>query len=240
VKIAVTKGLIRPHQKIILEAVPESDVKEALSFQWTFGDGTSASGRKVKHAFPDTAGTLSDGSGRFRVLLDATGGSGHHTLVYVPVVVADALRPAVSSAVGAAGIAYQYRGEMDDTTAPAGVANEVSLAAVPYGTMNYRVTFEGELDVPEDGGYTFVLVANEEAAIDIDGVRLIASGKPVAQVCGLAGMAAQAISGSAALARGRHHLRIDEAHSTGEDDFKLLWQGPSFSLRPVAPDLLTH
>ena len=119
-------------------------------------------------------------------------------------------------------------------------AKEVSLAGFPHGTMNYRVTFEGELDVPEDGGYTFMLVANEDVAIDIDGVRLTASGKPVAQVCGLAGMAAQALSGSIALAKGRHHLHIDEAHSTGEDDFKLLWQGPSFSLRPVAPDLLTH
>ena len=73
-------------------------------YAWTFGDGTSATGRKVKHAFPDTAGTLSDGSGKFRVLLDASNGSGHHTLIYVPVVVADALRPALSSAVGAAGI----------------------------------------------------------------------------------------------------------------------------------------
>lgn len=49
---------------------------EARSYEWIFGDGTTATGRSVKHAFPDSDGTLLDGSGRFRVLLKTTGADG--------------------------------------------------------------------------------------------------------------------------------------------------------------------
>ena len=240
VTIAPVKGLIRSRQKIAFEALAEGGSKESLHYAWTFGDGTGASGRKVRHAFPDTAGTLWDGSGRFRVLLDVSNLLGRHTRVYVPVIVSDTLRPALSSAAGAPGIAFQSSEDGADKAVEAGVASEVSLAPVPRAAVNYRVTFEGDVEVPEDGGYTFLVVANDEAAIDIDGERLGSSRRPIAQVCGLTGTAAQAISGSAALARGRHHLRVEEKHAMGKDDFRLLWQGPGFSLRPVVPQALTH
>jgi hypothetical protein len=241
VRIAPIRGLVRPKQKIEFAALPEQGaVQDGLHYTWTFGDGSHANGQKVKHAFPDSGGTLWDGSGRFRVLLDVSNNLGRHTRLYLPVLVARDLRPALPQAAGSPGIAYVYRDDADEAPPRAGVASELSLAAVPHEGAKYHITFEGNVDVPEDGGYTFQLTANEEAAIDIDGTRLNASREPIAQVCGLAGMAAQAISGSTPLAKGIHHLRVEETHTSGADDFRLLWQGPGFSLQPIAPELLRH
>lgn len=47
------------------------------SYHWIFGDGSTADGKSVDHAFLDTAGTLRDGSGRYRVLLQTTDAVGH-------------------------------------------------------------------------------------------------------------------------------------------------------------------
>ena len=69
-----TPGLLRPRQAVTFTAAAEQ--APGRRFQWLFGDGTRAEGREVRHTFPDTEGTLLDGSGRFRVLLHVTDASG--------------------------------------------------------------------------------------------------------------------------------------------------------------------
>ncbi len=54
----------------------EATASDGVSYQWFFGDGSSAKGRAVRHAMPDEEGTLLDGSGRFRVLLKVTDKAG--------------------------------------------------------------------------------------------------------------------------------------------------------------------
>ena len=66
-----SEGELKPGEPVdfrVVNATPE----DGNSYQWTFGDGATASGFEVQHAFPDTQGTLLDGSGRFRVLLKIT------------------------------------------------------------------------------------------------------------------------------------------------------------------------
>ena len=235
-KIVATTGLIRPASPVHLEAVGLSHLKNS-QYHWTFGDGSAATGRRVTHRFPDTDGTLLDGSGRFRVLLEVTTAGDRHARAYYPVIVNNALRPAAASAAGSAGLAYTYKGAGEPV---AGVAATLALTAVPHADADYSVTFEGDLQVPADGGYSFWLVANEAATLELDGAAIAANKAPIVQVCGLAGMAAQGITASVALARGPHHLRVTETHGKGKDDFRLLWQGPGFDLQPVSATALSH
>ncbi len=65
-------NVILPRRPIRFTASPGRN----LSYTWLFGDGTSAKGRMVHHVFPDTEGTLRDGTGRFRVLLRVTDAHG--------------------------------------------------------------------------------------------------------------------------------------------------------------------
>ena len=62
-----TAGMLRVRQPITFTA--DGTSVGGRRFEWIFGDGTRASGRVVRHAFPDSEGTLLDGSGRFRVSL---------------------------------------------------------------------------------------------------------------------------------------------------------------------------
>ena len=240
VRIRSSEGLLRPGDRVRFEAVI-GDTR-GVHYTWTFGDGARAEGRKVRHKFPDSQGTLMNGTGRFRVLLQATDGLGRHSWSYKPVIISDALRPATMVMDPTPGVRFTYRelGDSPGNVEQSGIAEQVALTSVPHRATNYQVGFDGAFDAPEDGGYTFLLVANEEAAIDIDGVRLGSSLPPIAQVCGLSGMAARAISDSTPLAKGWHHLHISETHMLGKDDFRLLWQGPGFGVQPLAPERLFH
>ena len=70
-----SEGELQPGQPVEFRAVTTTSM-DKNSYQWTFGDGSTATGEIVQHAFPDREGTLLDGSGRFRVLLKVTAASG--------------------------------------------------------------------------------------------------------------------------------------------------------------------
>jgi hypothetical protein len=80
-----TRGALRPNQSITFTA--SQSEAPGRRFEWLFGDGTTAAGRVVHHAFHDVEGTLLDGSGRFRVLLHVTGVGGVQSWASQPVVV---------------------------------------------------------------------------------------------------------------------------------------------------------
>ena len=239
VRLRPITGLVRPGRKVHFEAVPEASSSNGrasgLRYTWLFGDGSKADGRKVKHSFPDTDGTLHDGTGRFRVLLHVSTSDGRNVWLYQPVLVTQTLHPAVASAPG---IAYTYREESSgapDSPAVTGAAAAFSLDAVPHRPEHYTLTLEGDLNAPVDGAYTLLAVANENATLTLDGQLVSKSPPALAQVCGLAGDAARPIYLYAALAKGPHRLKVTEAHTTGADNFRMLWQGPGFAMQPVSP-----
>jgi hypothetical protein len=239
--IISTPGWIRPGQRVQFR-VGASDLRSnRVRYHWRFGDGSEALGRTVSHRFADTDGTLLDGTGRFRVLLEVTNGNGRHSWAYAPVIVSWALQPGVTNMLGSPGLTYRYHatapGAADAVT---GIAQSLSLASIPHAETDYSTSFEGYLQIPVDGGYSFFVVANEAATIEIDGIRIAVSKVPIKQVCGMAGMAARGISGSAALQQGFHQIRVTEAHGEGKDDFRVLWRGPGFVLQPIAAEVLSH
>ena len=238
VRIVWDDGLIRPGQKVRFHAVVDGLPPETYQYRWTFGDGARASGNRVSHKFPDSGGTLWDGSGRFRVLLHVSTPQDRHTWLAQPVVVSDGLLPAQSNGGGSDEVAFTYV-ELDG----AGLANSTPQAGVQHGftlpsgyrTQMYAVSLEGTVQAATDGTYTFAVFASDEAEITLDGKVAGASPKPFAQVCGLAGNATRAITVYAALAKGPHRLKVTETHRLGEDHFQVLWQGPEHALEPIQP-----
>jgi hypothetical protein len=89
-----SSGLLRPHHPVLFRA--HAPAIFGRRFSWVFGDGSSAEGALVHHAFPDTQGTLLDGSGTFRVLLHITNPDGSEMWGAQPVVVAERALPALA------------------------------------------------------------------------------------------------------------------------------------------------
>jgi hypothetical protein len=237
--ILVARGLIRPHQKVRFEGIPDASGWQHLHYTWLFGDGQQASGRKVKHRFPDTEGTLLDGSGRFRVLLHITAEgndriTARETWIDQPIVVANALLPALPPRQGEPGIRYRL-----ETSSTDGIVSTFALDQIKQLPAHYKLSLEGDLAIPDNGAYAFLVIANDSASIELDGTKVASAPAPFAQLCGLAGNAARPIRVSAALARGRHHLKISETHKSGVDNFRVLWQGAQ-PLAPIPANLLSH
>ncbi len=242
VQVTHTGGWLHPGQKVHFEAT-EKDPTSKLHYTWIFGDGTTGKGRKVKHRFPDTEGTLRDGSGLFRVLLHVSNESGRQTWINDPVVVRDAQNPALNIAAGSSGVAYTFQPMPQDGTdsdATSGTATSLALADVPHEDEGYKLSFSADVNVPEDGGYLFTVIANDASSIAVDGKPLGTGPQTFAQVCGLAGDAARPVTVATELAKGLHHLDITESHPLGVDNFQVLWQGPGIPLQPIPAALLSH
>jgi hypothetical protein len=104
----------------------------------------------------------------------------------------------------------------------------------------YGMIFDGLVDIPADGGYTFTLMGNDGGSLEIDSVVVASSPKPWAQVCGSPGDAVQAAGGSVALAAGKHRIHVAMTHPTGPDGFRVLWQGPGVPQGPIPAAALSH
>ncbi len=79
-----------------------------------------------------------------------------------------------------------------------------SLQADPQGFTRYAAVWDGFIDIPADGGYTFHLMARDGARLVIDGMQIAQTGPPFAQVCGSPGNAVRYDHGSVGLRAGPH------------------------------------
>jgi hypothetical protein len=204
---AYNGGLLHPHQAIHFHANAASI--PGRRFEWSFGDGSYASGAQVAHAFPDTMGTLLDGSGSFLILLHTTDPNGKQAWSMQPVIVAKNALPALTS-------------------------KSESVESAGAG-------IEREFTVPADGGYTFTLLAAQNASFAIDGSTAAQTPRMRPQVCGSPGYAVQAAHLSVALRAGTHRIHVlyepeeNRAEAASGDGIAptILWQGPGLPLQPV-------
>ena len=145
-------------------------------YTWLFGDGTVARGRIVSHRFADAEGTELDGAGfgagRFRVLLHAEDKAGEQDWAAQGVVAVAKWNQPVNAAIPTLpGLTWQiYPGswtELPDLTRQQAIFNGESpnINANPQGFTRYAAVWDGLIDIPADGGYTFHL-------LDRDGARL--------------------------------------------------------------------
>ena len=212
-------GWLRPRKPVLFRA----KYQDGVHYQWLFGDGTTAAGVEVRHAFPDTQGTLLDGSGRYRVLLHVTGRNRKESWSSRPVVVSG--RP--------------YRALSLSGTLTSGWA----VSPVADGGTRY----DGYLSIPADGGYTFTMLTSRTAQMTIDSSLLLHSPEKQPEVCGSAGDAVQPLRISAALRKGLHHITIVQG-SEPENAVAmppsqlplLLWEGPDLLSQPVPKTAIYH
>jgi hypothetical protein len=219
-------------------------------FTWLFGDGTEAHGRTVKHKFPDDEGTQRDGvngAGRFRVILHAHDVEGRDDWGAQGIVAVDKWHePMPVPGPTLAGLAFRiYPGawtELPDLSAETAVisGDAPDLNASAQGFAKYAVSWDGFLDIPADGGYTFHLLDRDGARMVIDGIEVAKTGPPFSQVCGAPGNAMRYDRGSLGLRAGRHTFHFEGLHSASQGPPRLLWEGPGLPLTDVPAAAYSH
>jgi hypothetical protein len=243
----VAPPVFAPGEMVTFTAQPSPGAR----FTWLFGDGTQATGRRVSHRFPDAEGTQLDGAakgaGRFRVLLHVEGRDGTQDWAAQGLVVVAHWHDAVSAAGPMlAGLAWKiYPGEwteLPDLAAERVVftGEGLNLHADAQGFTHYAVAWDGLIDIPADGGYTFYLLARDGARLVIDGVEVARTGPSFAQVCGSPGNAMRYARGSLGLRAGKHALHVEGLHSASQGSPRLLWEGPALPLTDVPPAAYSH
>jgi hypothetical protein len=243
----VDPPVFAPGDKVTFTAQPSPKAR----YTWLFGDGTQATGRRARHRFPDAEGTQLDGAaegaGRFRVLLHVEDEAGNQDWAAQGVVAVGKWRDAVSP-MGALtpGLSWQiYPGtwtELPDLATQRAVfaGESPSLHADAQGFTRYAAVWDGFLDIPADGGYTFHLMARDGARLVIDGMEVARTGPPFAQVCGSPGNAMRYDRGSLGLRAGKHLFHLEGLHSVSEGSPRLLWEGPALPLTDVPPVAFSH
>jgi len=216
-------------------------------YTWLFGDGTQANGRRASHRFPDALGTQLDGSGRFRVLLHVEDSEGRQDWAAQGVVaVANWHQVADTAGLTQPGLAWKvYPGEWTELPDLAKehwvfAGESPNFHADPQGFTHYAAAWDGLIEIPADGGYTFHLMARDGARLTIDGVEVAKTGPPFAQVCGSPGNALRYDRGSLGLRAGKHTFHLEGLHSASQGSPRLLWEGPALPLIDVPPSAYSH
>ena len=100
----------------------------------------------------------------------------------------------------------------------------------------FALVWEGEIQTPESGTFTFRLDAD-------DGARVLIHGKPVTEVSGIGPFGTnRAQNGSIDLSAGSHPIRIEYLEYMGQQDIALAMKGPgingwrALSQKPVQPE----
>ncbi len=235
-----------PGRKVTLTA---EDMPGA-EYTWLFGDGSSAKGRRVRHRFPDALGTELDGkngAGRFRVLLHVTGSAGHEDWAAQGLVAVGQFHDAVRSASPPApGLSWNiFPGTWTtlpdfSTLQPAFAGQSPNLIAGSPGLKQFATSWDGFIDIPADGGYTFHLIDRDGARLVIDGMEVAKTGPPFGLVCGSPGNALRYGRGSLGLRAGLHAIHIEALNTSSDGAPRLLWDGPSTPLVEVPAAAFSH
>lgn len=238
---SVDPPVFAPGDKVTFTAAPSAHTH----YTWLFGDGTQAQGRRVTHRFPDAEGTdLRDsiGAGRFRVLLEAEDNQHRQDWAAQGIVAVarwhNDITPTNTLVPGLGWTLYAgtWTELPDFTKEPAVFAGaSTNFRVDSHGFTSYAAAWNGYIDIPVDGGYTFHLLARDGARLVLDGIEIAKTGPPFAQVCGAPGNAMRYDRGSIGLRAGLHTFHFEGLHSVSQGVPRLLWEGPGIHLTDI-PD----
>ncbi|HEX4322052.1 MAG TPA: PA14 domain-containing protein, partial [Acidobacteriaceae bacterium] len=251
---AVSPGVLQPGTTATFTA--EAATSPLARYRWFFGDGATAIGRRVQHRYPDAKGTDLDGddnngAGRFRVMLQVSDSKGNEDWAEQEIAVVNQFHDAGDLAPPgrptAAGLEYRiYPGTWPELPAFAastptirGIAPTLAEANA-RGFTRFAVAYDGFLQVPAEGGYTFALMARDGARLIIDGIPVAETGPPFGEVCGSSANAIRFARGTIGLHAGKHVIRLEALESTSRGSPRLLWEGPGISLTDVPAGSLIH
>lgn len=250
----VSPEVLQPGVKALFTAYETGNPR--ARYRWWFGDGTTATGREVRHRFTDSKGTELDatdanGTGRFRVLLEVDDKQGNQDWAEQGVLVVghwhDAGETDLSAVQTLPGLEFHvYPGTwpelpslVSQTPAVNGIAPNLSNANA-RGFTRYAVAYDGLLQVPTEGGYSFQLLVRDGARLVIDGQVVAQTGPPFGEVCGSPVNAVRYALGAIGLRAGKHILRLEALESMSPGSPRLLWEGPGISLAEVPSAALSH
>ncbi len=111
----------------------------------------------------------------------------------------------------------------------AGVTYDISLEPAGQRAENFALLFNGYLNIPQPGEYTFMLLADDGAALVIDGHEVVRND-------GLFWI--PELSGRIQLEAGYHSLRIAYFQKTGGRRLDILCEGPGLEKRDLFPHWL--
>jgi hexosaminidase len=111
----------------------------------------------------------------------------------------------------------------------AGVCYDISFEPAGQRGENFALLFNGYLDVPQPGEYTFTISADDGAALVIDGQEVVRND-------GLFWI--PELSGRIQLEAGYHSLRISYFQKTGDRRLDILCEGPGLEKRALFPHWL--
>lgn len=242
-KFTVDPPVFKPGQKVTFTA----QRSPGAIYTWRFGDGKTAHGRRVRHRFPDAEGTELDGSGRYRVLLGVVDEQGHQDWAAQGVVAVsdwhdgvEVTGPTVQGLVW--GVYFGTWTELPDLTGERKVFSGEShgIYADSHGVPHYAASWDGLIEIPADGGYTFYVTARDGARLTIDGVEVARTGPPFPLVCGSPGNAVRFARGSLGLRAGKHSFHLEGLHSASSGVPHLLWTGPGLPLTEIPAGAYSH
>ncbi len=243
---SVDPPIVAPRQNVTFTA----QEAPGAEYTWLFGDGSSAHGRRVRHRFPDALGTELDGrngAGRFRVLLHVTDKSGHQDWAAQGIVAVAQSYDAVSAAASVSpGLSWKiYSGTwaaLPDFSSmqPVFTGQSPNLSVRAGTLLRYAAAWDGFINIPADGGYTFHLIDRDGARLTIDGLEVAKTGPAFGLVCGTPGNALRYDRGSIGLRAGLHVIHIEALNTASSGAPRLLWEGPSTQLADVPAAAFSH
>jgi uncharacterized cupredoxin-like copper-binding protein len=101
----------------------------------------------------------------------------------------------------------------------------IDLSVAKKVNKPHGIVFDGHMDVPTDGTYTFEMASD-------DGSRLIINEKEVIKIDGT--HPTQSKDGSVELTKGSHMLKLEYFEGGGQRDLSLSWSGPGFNDKPLS------
>lgn len=233
-------GLLKVGQPITFDARASVNTTSIRLYTWNFGDGFIGEGTAVSHIFQDLDGTRMDGSGRFQVQLTITDEDGVQDVIVRPVVIGTALEAASKIENKQNGLrCRQYSGanaswaELQQKS-----PNEIRLTdtikevALSHKAP-YALWFDGYLEVPVSGGYTFHMMARDGAYLQVNSVVLLNSNVTQPQVCNTVGNLVKQHTNVSILEAGLHTVSFGYKQYLGSEAFALYWQGPANKLEQI-------
>lgn len=244
------EGLITPGKKIKFNASSSRSKNKIVQYEWSFGDGTFATGAVVEHSYDDMQGSQLDGSGRFRVQLKIVDSKGKTDAIVRPILVAKGLKAADHSStlkeMSRPGLKYRiYEGthwNWPDLATAKPILKGVSIGLLPLDlpSENYCLVLEGFLRIPADGGYIFSGLARDGIFLQLSSKVILDNQSTKPQACNTPGNSVQCRQATIALKAGLHNILLIFKQGAGSVAMDLYWQGPTIFLSPIQPELLSH
>ncbi len=189
---------------------------------WLYKDGQRSTGESMTTSFDET--------GNYEITAQIIYDDGASKLVTKTVGVVDELQPATNPGPVSPGVKW----DMHDRRYGAdgsGVCDQINLGGVDGLIYEEDITYEGYLQVPEDGGYRFTLEVNERANLYIDGEKITGAQEGYDTH--------NTTTERIGLEAGLHAIRVEYGETAGSQDLEVRLGGGGMS-GEIPADALYH